>query len=120
MKVSTSFFTLITSTGTLICCALPALLVTLGFGATVASMASSFPQLVWLSQHKEWVFALTLGLLVFGGVSLARGRNLPCPTDPHLRKQCLKTRRVSTYLYSISLLLCVVGISFAYILPLVL
>lgn len=51
--------------GTLICCALPSLLVLLGFGSTVAAVLSAAPWLVVLSRNKVWVFAAA-GLLVVG------------------------------------------------------
>jgi mercuric ion transport protein len=54
---------LFTSLGTLLCCALPSLLVLLGLGATVASALSAFPFLVTLSRHKLWIF-LASGLLI--------------------------------------------------------
>ena len=58
-----STLSLFTSAGTLICCALPALLVVLGLGATMASLLSAAPWLVTLSRHKIWVFS-------FAGVML--------------------------------------------------
>ncbi len=58
-----SYFSLFTSFGTLICCALPSLLVLLGLGATVASFLTAVPWLITLSQHKIWVFAIS-GLLI--------------------------------------------------------
>jgi hypothetical protein len=54
---------LFASTSTLLCCALPALLVTLGLGAVVAGAVSSVPWLVPLSRNKEWMF-LGAGLLL--------------------------------------------------------
>ena len=51
--------------GALICCALPALLVFLGFGTTVAAVVSAVPGLVTLSQNKVWVFGFA-GLLIAG------------------------------------------------------
>ena len=51
------------SLGTLLCCALPSLLVLVGLGATVASLLSMAPWLVTLSRHKGWVFALS-GVLI--------------------------------------------------------
>lgn len=54
-----SYLSLFTSLGTLVCCALPSLLVLLGLGATVASFLSAAPWLVTLSQHKEFVFAIS-------------------------------------------------------------
>src|SRR6266852_5446660 len=60
-----SFLSLFSSLGTLLCCALPSVLVLLGLGATVASFLSAVPWLVTLSRHKVWVFALS-GLLISG------------------------------------------------------
>lgn len=51
------------SVGTLICCALPSLLVLLGLGTTVAAVVSAAPWLVVLSRHKEGVF-LAAGILI--------------------------------------------------------
>jgi len=78
----------VTSTGTLVCCALPIILVSIaGLGAFVASMTSGFPILVELSQHKDWVFALSGALLVVAGWLMWRpGRS--CPTDPTLARWC--------------------------------
>ena len=56
---------LVAAFGTLVCCALPSLLVLLGFGSTVAAAVSAAPWLVVLSQNKEWVFLLS-GLLIMG------------------------------------------------------
>lgn len=60
-----SFLSLFTSFGTLLCCALPSLLVLFGFGATVATVLSDLPWLVALSHHKHWVFSVA-GLLIGG------------------------------------------------------
>jgi hypothetical protein len=57
------YLSLFTSFGTLLCCALPSLLVLLGLGATVASVLSSVPWLVTISRHKDWVFAVS-GVLI--------------------------------------------------------
>lgn len=51
------------SLGTLICCALPSLLVVLGLGTTVAAVVSAAPWLVVLSRHKVWVF-FAAGVLI--------------------------------------------------------
>ena len=51
------WLSLFTSAGTLLCCALPSLLVLAGMGATVASTLSEIPALITLSRHKNWVFA---------------------------------------------------------------
>lgn len=58
-----SVLALFTSTGTLICCALPALLVSLGMAAVVVSAVSTFPWLIPLTRHKAWLF-LGAGVLI--------------------------------------------------------
>src|SRR4051812_41143175 len=60
-----NYLSLFTSFGTLLCCALPSLLVLLGLGATVASFLSAVPWLVTLSHHKNWIF-LVSGILIGG------------------------------------------------------
>ncbi len=78
---------LFTSAGTLVCCALPSLLVLVGVGATVASLLSAAPWLVTLSQHKGWAFA-GAGLLmalnvayVYGLTPRLRAAYRTCPSD---------------------------------------
>ena len=51
-----SVLALFTSTGTLLCCVLPAVVATVAGGAAVGSMLSLFPWLIPLSIHKEWIF----------------------------------------------------------------
>src|SRR5579884_1204098 len=58
-----NYLSLFTSVGTLLCCALPSLLVLFGLGATVASILSEAPWLVEMSHHKHWVF-LIAGFLI--------------------------------------------------------
>ena len=106
-----------TSSGTLICCALPALLVTLGAGATLAGLVTRFPQLVWLSAHKLEVFSLAGAMLVVAGLLQWRARQLPCPADARLAEACSRTRWVSVVIYGVSVLLYLTGVTFAFLLP---
>ena len=53
-----NYFSLFSSFSTLICCALPSVLVLLGMGSTVASLLSAAPWLVSLSRHKIWTFTI--------------------------------------------------------------
>jgi hypothetical protein len=57
-----SYFSLFTSLSTLLCCALPSLLVLFGLGASVAPILAS-PWLVTLSRHKVWTFSIS-GILI--------------------------------------------------------
>ena len=58
-----NYFSLFSSFGTLLCCALPSVLVLLGMGATVASLLSAAPWLVSVSRHKIWTFSIAGGLI---------------------------------------------------------
>ena len=84
-----SYLSLFTSLGTLLCCALPSLLVLFGLGATVASVLSVAPWLVALSHHKKLVF-LVAGVLISGNFvyvyiaapKLQAGNGACDPSDP--------------------------------------
>ncbi len=106
------------SSSTLVCCALPALLVALGAGAALSSLVSAVPQLVVLSEHKELVFAAAGLMLAASGALQWRNRSAPCPTDPALRRACLRTRAVSLRVYWASVALFAVGGWFAFVQPL--
>jgi hypothetical protein len=110
-----SITTLLASSSTLICCALPALMVALGMGATLSGLVSAFPQIVWISEHKDEIFLLSIVLTAFSGFLQWKNRNAPCPIDPALRNACLRTRKVSRVIYWLSLLFLCVGAWFAYI-----
>ncbi len=113
-----SLLSLFASTSTLICCAIPALLVSLGAGAALASLVAVFPQIVWISEHKEAIFLISSALMLAGGILQWRNRFAPCPVDPDLRNACLKTRKTSLQIYLVSLALLVIGGWFAFIQPL--
>jgi hypothetical protein len=115
---SLTWLTLFTSTGTLVCCALPALLVALGAGATLASLASNVPQLVWISEHKDIVFGLAGVMLAIAGALQWRARTLPCPTDPALARACTQARRTSFRVYAFAVVVFGIGGFFAYVAPL--
>ena len=113
----TSVLSLFASSSTLVCCALPALLVALGAGAALSSLVSVFPQVVWLSEHKERLFAFAGLAMAASGVLQWRNRYAPCPTDPMLRQACLSTRKTSLRLYVFSVLVYLVGGWFAFVQP---
>jgi hypothetical protein len=113
-----SVVSLFTSGGTLICCALPALLVTIGAGAALSSLVSVFPQLVWLSEHKDWVFGIAGVALAIAGWLQWRARFEPCPADAALAAACMKTRRTSRVIYFVSVAIFLTGAFFAFIAPL--
>ena len=115
-NVGFAFGTLLASTATMVCCVLPAVLVSLGAGAVLAGLVSSFPQLVWLSEHKAGVFAVAGILLAVSGVLIWRARGLPCPVEPVAARSCMRLRRISAVLYVVSLGLFAIGALFAFVL----
>ncbi len=117
MKAESRFMwlALAASGSTLVCCALPALLVSLGAGAVLASLVSTFPALIWLSQHK-------LALFIGAGLMLAVGgwlqsRPAACLLDPELARACARYKRISRGVYLASLAVYLIGGFFAYLLP---
>jgi hypothetical protein len=112
-----NFLTLFTSMSTLLCCALPALLVSLGLGAVMAGLASNVPGLIWVSEHKLGVFIFAGSMLALNGVWLWSQRNAPCPIDPQLRDACTLGRKTSKIIYAVSLGVFATGTFFAYLAP---
>ena len=107
------FFTtlsLFTSSGTLICCALPALLVTLGFGGALAGILSNAPWLIELSRHKIWVFAtsgILLGItafMIYGGPTRQTAAAEFCNTDTGACETAGRFTRL-TFWFSLSIYL---------------
>lgn len=111
------FLTLLTSGGTLVCCAIPALLVMLGAGAALATLMRWVPQLAWLSDYKVEIYIVALFMLSLGGYAQWRARTAPCPIDPDLRDLCLRQRRQSAWIYGVSLGLTLVGGLVTWVLP---
>ncbi len=109
------FFSLFTSAGTLVCCALPALLVSIGLGAVTAGLVSAFPQLVWLSEHKAWVFAVAGIMLAIAAWGRYAQRNAPCPAEPEAARMCMRLRRFSLVIVVFSVALYLVGFFFAFL-----
>jgi len=110
------FLTILSSFSTLVCCALPAALVSIGAGAALASVVTAVPQLVWLSEHKIQLFAFAGIMLVLSGVSAYRNRKAPCPADPMQARSCMRLRRWSASIFYFSAAIYVIGFFFAFLL----
>ena len=109
-----TWLVLFASSTTLICCALPILLVSLGLGAVSAALFASFPFLVTLANYKAWMFAGSAGVLAITSWLLYRpGR--ACPSDPELAERCGNIRRRNIRLFQISVGIWVVGFGTAYL-----
>lgn len=111
---ATGWFALAASAGTLVCCAIPILLVSVGMGAAVAAATSNFPALVVLSENKDYVFA---GSAVLMAVSwwLHKRQLASCPADPELAAYCQKVKRLNDRLLWIAGSVWGIGFCVAYL-----
>ena len=114
-----NYFSLFGSFSTLICCALPSVLVLLGMGTTVASLLSAAPWLVSLSRHKVWTFSIAGVLIALSFVityliapRLREGEN--CDSDDPTT--CGEVSRVSRIILWASAVIWSCGFFVAYLL----
>ena len=112
-----NFFSLFASTSTLICCALPALFVTLGAGASFASLISVFPFLIVLSRYKIAISLFALIMIIIAGVMNYKTAKMPCPIDPGVGKTCMQTRKRARSVYYISTAIFICASIFTYVVP---
>ena len=113
-----SYFSLFTSLSTLLCCALPSLLVLFGLGASVASTLSFLPWLVTLSRHEQWMFAISGGLIALSFLStyLIAPRLRARECSPDNPSACEDASNFSRILLWVSAGIYLVGFLVAYVL----
>lgn len=114
------YLSLFTSVSTVLCCALPSLLVLLGLGATVASVVSAAPWLIGLSRYKNWTFAVA-GLFIIANFMYVfrlgprlRQTGQHCPVDQP--SACSTAGRMSRTVLWTSVGIYLVGFLSAYLL----
>ena len=114
-----AFLALFTSTGTLICCALPALFVSLGFGAAFVSLLGAISQLIWFSEHKTAVF-ITAGLFIVGAAAArVGGARLECPVEAGAGQACREARGWGRPVLYLAVTLYLIGGFFSFVAPIV-
>lgn len=92
-------FLLFATIPTLLCCALPILLVSIGMGSVVASLyGDKLPFLQWFGRNEEITFGATAAILLFAGWMLYRSGRA-CPSDPALATACMKADRWNRRFY---------------------
>lgn len=113
-----SFLALFTSTGTLICCALPALVVAIAGGSAMVSLLSTFPWLVTLSTYSGWIFLIAGTMILFSGILILKPKgNLACSITGG--KGCEVAGRFQKVMFWASVVIYSVGLFAAYgLLPL--
>ena len=114
-KTYLKWLTLFIASGTLLCCALPILLVTLGFGALVASLNYNIPELLFLAEHKVWT--LTLAAIILLLLAWLNWRpNQHCPAEPDLAALCQKSKRLNKRIFWLSAIIWFIGFFTSYLL----
>lgn len=119
IKKILTFFSLFGSLSTLLCCALPVTLVTLGMGAAFASLTANVPGLIWLMERKDYLFMITALLLIISYVMMRKSHNMPCPVDVDQRELCQSSKDYSKITFWITVAVYIVGVTFSYIIPLI-
>jgi hypothetical protein len=112
-----SFFSLFGSMSTLLCCALPVTLVSLGLGASFASLTSSFPQIIWLTSHKDTIFVITAIMLATSYIMMKYSEKQACPIDIDQRYACSSSKEVSNKLFCLTIIIYFIGLMFSYLIP---
>lgn len=110
-----SWLALFSATGTLLCCAFPILMVSLGFGTAIASLTSSLPMLVTLAEYELWMFtgsAILLGLAAW----VLWWRPQKCPSDPLLAQRCVQARLWNRRVFGMAAVVWVIGFATAFLL----
>lgn len=114
-----SYIGLFTSMSTLLCCALPALLVSLGMGASMITLTNAIPQITWVGENKVYVFSFAFFMLSASSIFTFKNRNTPdhssCPIDPKLRDACLRGRKYSKIVLILGWISLSVGFFFAFL-----
>lgn len=109
------WLTLFITSGTLLCCALPIVLVSLGFGAAVASLNYNIPGLVFLAEHKLWTLSLSFFLLALLAWVIWRP-NQTCPVDPELAANCQKAKYWNQRIFWLNVVIWMIGFFFSVLL----
>lgn len=109
-----SVLTLFTSSGTLLCCVLPAVVATIAGGAAVSSMLSAFPFLIPLSMNKGWIFGVSAILIAINGYMVFKpNQEVACDVEVG-EDGCEVTGRFNKRMFYISASVLVMGAFFAY------
>lgn len=108
---------LFTTSTTLVCCVIPIIMVSLGFGAAVASLYGKSEILTFIGMHSHYTFILSAGILILAGWLLYRpGRT--CPSNQTLAKHCNSAHKWNAALFWLSIALWTGSFITAYLLPL--
>ena len=110
-----SFSGLFTSLSTIMCCALPIILVTFGMGSVFASITTIFPFINWVAEKSIYFFFISLiSLLTAGYFIFIKPQS--CPADKNMAKICYKSKKLNKIIWYLSVIILGVSFFFKYIL----
>ena len=107
--------TLLFSVGTLVCCVLPFVFVSLGAGATLLGFLTLFPFLVEISNYKLYIFTISGFLIIISILNFFFSRTLPCPLNNKVAESCKKLKKISKVMIIFSLMLFSLGFVFSFV-----
>ena len=108
---------LFSSVPTLLCCALPIFLVSLGMGSVVASIYGDYlPWLRWFGFHENITFGITATILIIAGWAIYRP-NRVCPADAELAKACNSAHKWNIRFFWGAVIIWCIGAFATFILP---
>jgi len=113
MKIERIFNTmaLFTSAGTLLCCALPAIISLIAGGSALASLVSNFPFLITLSKNKDIIF-ITAGAFILTSLYFTYFYKKDYCL---INKDCAEARKLSKKILWTSIGIYSVGAFFSYL-----
>ena len=82
------------SASTLLCCALPALLISIGAGDVMAGLTTAIPGIMWLSAHKDILFVLSGVLMAAEMAGIAPGEDVIAAYAQMLQPQGLASENL--------------------------
>lgn len=109
------FFSLFTSLSTIFCCALPIILVSIGMGATFASLSANFPFINIAAKYSLAIFVITAILLILSGYFIFI-KPQTCPIDKKLAEICIKTKKINKIIWLFSVIIFALSVFFKYVL----
>lgn len=114
-----SIASLFTSFSTLLCCALPSLLVAIGLGAVVAGVFSGTPWLQAVVKHHNALFLTAGVVLALNGWVLFRKKSgeVCLPSEGRGETACETAHRWNFRIFWTSVALFAIGVTVTYVLP---
>ena len=113
MKFLSNLSLLIANGGVMLCCVLPAILVSLGLGSTLVTFLDNYPIFIEITKHKAYIFIGVFILLVINGVLIYRSQNQVCEID-EISKECDEVKSASKGIYIFSVIVYFISLYLSY------